>query len=478
MAKHDYDLIIIGGGAAGLTVAAGAAQLGVKTALIEKKKLGGDCLHYGCVPSKTLIKSGKIYHYAKNMKQFGLPQDAVSPCDIKKVMKRVEDVIEKVGLHDSEERFTKMGIKVIYGQPEFTSERELVINGKRLSASKFVISTGSSPMIPPIEGLKEAGYITNTEVFSLKELPKKLLVVGGGPIGVEMAQALSRLGSRVTIVDLSPNILDTEDRDMSKIVAGQLLTEGIDIICNSLVNKISLKRGKKAVMVKNNKSGEKEMIVDEVLVATGRAPNVNGLNLEKAGVKFTKRGIETNLKMETSQKHIYAAGDVNGKYFFTHMAGAEGSMVVRNAVLHIPGKINYMMTPWTIFTDPEIASIGYSEKTARKNNIEYDVYTEVFEEVDRAFTEGETRGRMKILTKKNSTKIIGTQIVGMNAGEIISGAVLALNKGMKLSDLATPVFAYPTLSEINKKSAGKYYAEKIFSEKTRKVLKLLFGYNG
>jgi pyruvate/2-oxoglutarate dehydrogenase complex dihydrolipoamide dehydrogenase (E3) component len=233
------------------------------------------------------------------------------------------------------------------------------------------------------------------------------------------------------------------------------------------------------VLVIEGKEGKEEIIpCDEILLATGRRPNVEGLNLEAAGVNYTNKGIETDLHMQTSQKHIYAAGDVNGQFPFTHMAGAEGSMIVRNAIMHIPGKINYNMTPWVIFTDPEMASIGYNEQRARSDNISYDIYSEDFEEVDRALAEREYQGKIKILTESGSNKIIGVQIVGLHAGELIGASVLALNKGMKLADLATPIIAYPTLSEIHKKSAGKYYAQKIFSPKVKSILKFFFGYQG
>jgi pyruvate/2-oxoglutarate dehydrogenase complex dihydrolipoamide dehydrogenase (E3) component len=472
-------MIIIGGGAAGLTVAAGASQLGAKTALIEKRKaLGGDCLHFGCVPSKTLIKTAKVYHYAKHLDTFGLPKIDLPPCDLAAVMAHVKDVINQVAIHDSVERFQSMGVDVIFGEAAFVSDRELAVNGKTLSAKYFTIATGSSPQVFPIEGLQEAGFVTNEEVFSLTTLPSRLAVLGAGPIGAELAHAFARLGSKVTLIDLVAFPLFIEDRDMAETVVRQMVQDGVSLQMNAKAQRVIQKEDHKILIVEQKDGKKTEIPCDEILVATGRRANVDGLNLEAAGVAFTEKGIETDLHMKTSQKHIYAAGDINGKFPFTHMAGAEGSVVVRNAIMHVPGKIHYDMTPWVIFTDPEIASIGLNEQRAASEGIAYDTHMEEFEEVDRALAESEYRGKIKILTQQGGDKIIGVQIVGLHAGELIGSSVLAVNKKMKLSDLATQIFAYPTLSEIHKKSAGKYYSDKIFSPKVRGILKFLFGYQG
>jgi pyruvate/2-oxoglutarate dehydrogenase complex dihydrolipoamide dehydrogenase (E3) component len=478
MSKYDYDMIIIGGGAAGLTVAAGASQLGAKTALIEKHRLGGDCLFYGCVPSKTLIKTAKVYHYAKHLKKFGLPEVDVPPCHLESVMAHVNQVIHQVAVRDSVERFQRLGVDVIFGSPEFVSDHELRINGKMLSSSRFTIATGSRPMVIPIEGLQQAGFITNIETFSLKDLPSRLAVLGAGPVGAELAHAFARLGSKVDLIDILEYPLALEDCDMAAVVIKQMVHDGISLWMSSKAKQVYQEKTQKVVVVQGKQGKEDIIECDEILLAAGRRPNVEGLNLEAAGVDYTKKGIETEAHMQTSQKHIYAAGDVNGQFPFTHIAGAEGSMIVRNAIMHIPGKIDYKLTPWVIFTDPEMASIGYNEKRAKADNISYDIYSEDFDEVDRALAESESKGRIKILTASGSSKIIGVQIVGLHAGELIGASVLALNKNMKLSDLATPIFAYPTLSEIHKKSAGKYYAEKIFSSKVKSILKLFFGYQG
>jgi len=478
MPTYDYDMIIIGGGAAGLTVAAGAAQLGAKTALIEKEKLGGDCLYYGCVPSKTLIKAAKVYHYAKNLKAFGLPEVDVPPCDLKSVMDHVRKVIDQVGVHDSVERFEAIGVKVILGNAEFVSDHEVVVDGKTLSSKRFTIATGSSPMVFPIEGLQETGFLTNVELFSLETLPERLLVLGAGPIGAELAHAFVRLGSQVTLIDILERPLSFEDQDMADVVIKQMVHDGMSLRMGSKAKR-AYADGNQKVMIIETKDGKEEAIgCDEILVATGRRPNVEGLSLEAAGVNYTKKGIGTDLHMQTSQRHIYAAGDVNGKFPFTHIAGAEGSIIVRNGIMHIPGKINYNMTPWVTFTDPEIGSIGYNEQRAQQDEVEYDVHSETYEEVDRALAESDYEGKIKILTEAGSDKIIGVQIAGLHAGELIGSSILAVNKHMKLSDLATPIFAYPTLSEIHKKSAGKYYAHKIFSPKVRGILKFIFGYQG
>lgn len=479
MANYDYDMVVIGAGAAGLTVAAGASQLGAKTALIERRpQLGGDCLLYGCVPSKTLIKTAKVYHYAKNLKRFGLPSVDVPPCDLHSVMNHVKNTINKVAVHDSVERFEGMGVDVIFGSAAFLSEHEVKVENKTLSSARFTIATGSSPMVFPIEGLKETGFLTNEEIFSAEALPRRFVVLGAGPIGAELAHAFTRLGSKTTLLDLLDYPLGAEDRDMAEVVVNQMVQDGIDLKMKRKAKKVFTENGSKHIIVEDATGEEETIACDEILVATGRKMNVEGLNLEAAGVEYGKKGIETDEHMKTSRKHIYAAGDVNGKFPFTHMAGAEGSVIVRNAVMHIPGKIDYKMTPWVTFTDPEIASVGYNEKRAQAEEIPYDIHTEEFEEVDRALAETEYQGKIKILTEQGSDKIIGTQIVGLHAGELIGSSVIALNKGMKLSDLATQIFAYPTLSEIYKKSAGKYYSDKIFSPKVRKILKFVFGYRG
>jgi pyruvate/2-oxoglutarate dehydrogenase complex dihydrolipoamide dehydrogenase (E3) component len=471
-------MIIIGGGAAGLTVAAGAAQLGAKTALIDKDRLGGDCLFYGCVPSKTLIKSAKVYHYATHLEKFGLPRADIPPCNLKAVMSHVHDVISQVGTHDSVERFEGLGVDVIFGTPEFVSDHEVDVDGRILSSSHFTIATGSRPMVIPIEGLHQTGFITNVETFSLEKLPARLVVLGTGPIGAELAHAFVRLGSQVTLVDVLDYPLSFEDFDMAEVVIKQMVGDGIALRMGSKANK-AYKEGHEKILVIEDKDGKEEAIrCDEILLATGRRPNIEGLSLEAAGVNYTSKGIETDQRMRTNRKHIYAAGDVNGKLPFTHIAGAEGSTIVRNAIMHIPGKIDYNKTPWVIFTDPEIASVGYNEKRAQEEGLEYDIHAENFEEIDRALAESEYEGRMKILTQAGSDKIIGVQIAGLHAGELIGASILAVNKRMKLSDLATPIYAYPTLSEIHKKSSGKYYAEKIFSPKVKGILKFLFGYQG
>jgi pyruvate/2-oxoglutarate dehydrogenase complex dihydrolipoamide dehydrogenase (E3) component len=333
-------------------------------------------------------------------------------------------------------------------------------------------------MVIPIEGLQQTGFITNIETFSLQALPPRLAVLGAGPIGAELAHAFARLGSNVVLIDILEYPLGLEDADMADVVTSQMVHDGMVLRMSSRVKRVYPEKNHKALVLEGAGGKEEVIQCDEILLATGRRPNVEGLNLEAAGVKHTKRGIETDLHMQTSQKHIYAAGDVNGQFPFTHIAGAEGSIIIRNAIMHIPGKINYNMTPWVIFTDPEIASIGYNEKRAKADNIAYDIYSEDFEEVDRALAESEYQGKIKILTASGSNKIIGVQIVGLHAGELIGASVLALNKGMKLADLATPIFAYPTLSEIHKKSACKYYAQKIFSPKVKNILKFVFGYQG
>ncbi len=341
MADYDYDIGVIGGGAAGLTVAAGASQLGVKTLLIEKESvLGGDCLHYGCVPSKTLIKSASVYHKMRNASHYGLPDVDLPPVDFKQVGARIQSVIDTIQVHDSEERFCGLGVKVEFGNASFVDEHVVEYNGKRVSAKYWVLATGSEPVPLPIPGLEETGYWTNKDIFCLQDLPSSLIVVGGGPIGCEMAQSFSRLGTDVRILQRNCQILSAEDEDMAEVVQDAFKTEGIGLDLCANTQEVRRVNGK--VEVVYERDGETHVIsADHLLVAAGRAPNVKNLKLENAGVEYDRRGVKVDNRLRTSQKHIFAAGDVIGKYQFTHAAGYEGGIVISNAVFKLPRKVDY-----------------------------------------------------------------------------------------------------------------------------------------
>ena len=478
MVNYDYDIGVIGGGAAGLTVTAGAAQLGAKTLLIEKEReLGGDCLHFGCVPSKTLIKSSRVYHQMKNAEKYGLPGVDPPPVDFSEITARIQSVISTIQEHDSDERFCKLGARVLHGEPEFVDEHAIRCGGETISAAKWVIASGSSPAIPLIEGLDQTSFITNKDIFSLDRLPASLVILGAGPIAVEMAQAFNRLGSEVVVIQRSGQILSREDKDMADEVMAVLAAEGVQFYLNTSVESLRGIGGKKEIRI-NSKDGKKTILTtEEILVAMGRSSNVEGLKLSSAGVESNKKGITVDRRQRTSQKHIFAAGDVTGLYQFTHAAGYEGGIVVSNAVFRLPRKVDYTNLPWCTYTDPELASIGMNEKAAAAAGLQCAVWTEKFLDNDRSLAEGEQTGKVKMLLDEKE-KIIGIQILGPHAGELINEWVAVLNGNVKLSTLASSVHPYPTLGEINKRIAGAYFSPKIFSDKVKKGLKFFFHLKG
>jgi len=478
MARHDFNIGIIGGGAAGLTVASGAAQLGAKTLLIEKEKdLGGDCLHFGCVPSKTLIRTAQAYHTMKNADRFGLPAVGVPPVEFKQVRERIQSVIAAIQEHDSEDRFCSLGAKVAFGEPTFTDEHSIRLNGESISAKNWVLAAGSSPHIPPIEGLNETPYITNKEIFSLDHLPASMVILGAGPVAIEMAQAFCRLGTKVSVIQRSGQVLSKEDRDMADGVMDVLKGGGVEFHLNATVLDVKGVGTEREVRFKDREENTICVKAEQILVAMGRKPNVDGLALEAIGVETHRKGIRVDDRMRTHQKHIYAAGDITGAYQFTHAAGYEGGIVVSNAVFHLPRKADYTFMPWCTYTDPELASIGMNEKRAEEAGIEYTVFTEFFQDNDRSLAEGERVGKVKMLLDTHE-KPIGIQILGPQAGELLSEWVAVLNGKVKLSTLASAVHPYPTLGEINKRAAGAYLSPKIFSDKVKKGLKFFFHLKG
>ncbi|OIP51026.1 MAG: mercuric reductase [Desulfobacterales bacterium CG2_30_60_27] len=478
MADYDYDIGIIGGGAAGLTVASGAAQLGAKTLLVEKEEaLGGDCLHYGCVPSKTLIKTAHVYHLMKNGPKFGLPAIAPPAVDFREVSKRIRSVIGVIQKHDSVERFCKLGAQVEFGNPEFTDEHAISLNGKFISARTWVIATGSSSAVPPVEGLDKTPYLTNRDLFYLDKLPGSMIVLGAGPIATEMAQAFCRLGTKVTVIQRSGQILSKEDKDMADIVKQMLEEEGVAFQMNVSVVRVGDLGREREVVIKNAAGETQTLKAETILVALGRSPNVIGLGLEKIDIPFDHKGIKVDAHLRTSHKHIYAAGDVIGGYQFTHVAGYEGGVVLSNAIFHLPKKTNYTHVPWCTYTHPELASIGMNEKSAQHAGIDYSVFHEEFDGNDRALAEGESVGRIKLLLDKKE-KPLGVQILGPQAGNLLSEWVAIMNGGVGLSKIASAIHPYPTLGEINKRVVGSVFSPKIFSSTVKKGLKFFFSFKG
>jgi len=477
MATYDFDIGIIGGGSAGLTIAAGASRLGAKTILLEKEKeLGGDCLHFGCVPSKTLIKTAKVYHQLKNAKVYGLPEADVPPVDFSRVVERIRSVIGTIQKHDSAERFCGLGARVECGNPAFIDEHAVSLDGIPYTAKTWVIASGSSPVIPPIPGLDKTTAMTNRDIFYLDRLPGSMIIIGGGPIGIEMGQAFSRLGTTVTIVEMGDAILPKEDKDMADLVMATLQVEGVRFRLNATVLR-AVKAGlQHEVMIKAGDATE-ALCAEAILVAAGREANLRGLGLEGIGVEFDRRGLKLDDRLRTTQKHIYGAGDVTGGYPFTHAAGYEGGIVVTNAVFRLPRKVDYTYLPWCTYTDPELASIGMNEKAAKEAGIRCSVWVEDFHDNDRSLAEGSATGKIKLILDERE-KPVGVQILGPRAGDLLGEWVAVFNGKTGLSTLASAVHPYPTLGEINKKVAGTFLSTKIFSEPVKKGLKLFFNLRG
>jgi len=476
MSKYHYDLIVIGGGAGGLTASTFAGQSAAKTLLVEKyKKLGGDCLHFGCVPSKSLIKSGYAYNVIRQAEKYGLPKIDLPPVDFTKVRNRIQDIIGTIQKHDEPEYIQdKYNVETKFGSPQFVDDHTIDLNGEKITSRYFVIATGSSPFIPPIEGIGDVSYITNLQIFSLDKLPESLAVIGAGPIGMEMAQSFHRLGSKVTVIETTECILPREDEDVSCYVHELLEKEGIDFIVNARVTK--LEQNGNVIKLIAEKDGQMQTIESQaLLVSTGRKANVDDLGLEKAGIEYD-RTIQVNKKMQTSQKHIYAVGDVTGGYQFTHVASYEAVVAIYNAILKIPKKADYTHVPWCTYLDPEVASIGYNEKRAKEEGIDYKVQIDHFQENHRALAESEAHGFIKILINKKR-RAIGVQIIGYHAGDLIHEWVPVLNGKVSLSTISDAIHAYPTMAEINKNATVNYLVSTI-PPWTKKITKFLFGYQG
>lgn len=413
----------------------------------------------------------------KHADAFGLPPVDLPPVDFKQVVKRIQSVIAVIQKHDSEERFCKLGAKVIFGAPSFVDDHAVRMNKTTYTAKNWVIATGSSPARPPILGLDRTPFITNKEIFSLDHLPESMIVLGGGPIGIEMAQAFNRLGAQITVVEHSDQILNKEDKDLADAVMTVLQSEGVKFQLNVKATQVQ-KSGNQTAVTIEKKDGKTGSLKGEMLmVALGRNPNVDGLGLEGIGIEFNRQGIKVDDRMRTSLKHIYAAGDISGGYQFTHAAGYEGGIVVSNAIFHLPRKTDYTYLPWCTYTDPELGSIGMNEKTAAAAGIKYAVITEAFQDNDRSLAEGAPTGKIKLILDEKE-KPIGVQIFGPHAGDLISEWVAVLNGKVKLSTLASAVHPYPTIGEINKRVAGTFFSPKIFSDRIRKGLKFFFSLKG
>jgi len=455
------DLIVIGGGPGGLVVASVAAQVGLRVTLIEKSEhLGGDCLHSGCVPSKTLIHMARTAHSARRGAREGL-LTVMPDIDFNKAIDQVEHVIDKIQKHDDPERFRSYGCEVRFGPARFISPHEVTVGEEVITGRRFVIATGSIPAIPPIPLLEQTGFDTNETIFKRRTLPGHLAVIGGGPIGVELAQAFSRFGSQVTIIEAADRLLPQGDSQASRLLQDALEAEGITIITATQVAGVRREGDARQIALTDGRTVECERI----LVATGRRPVVHGLGLEEAGVEFGKQGIRVDRRMRTTQKHIYAVGDVCGPHPFTHMAEYQAGIALANIVFRTPKKANYRVVPRVVYTDPEVAAVGLTESEAKTKGIKYHIAEFPMAEVDRAMTDNIEHGCARILINKG--RIAGASLVGPHAGELIHELALAMQVKAKVKDIAAMAHAYPTYAQIHRRAINKSYAHLLQSKKVR-----------
>ena len=449
-----YNLVVIGAGTAGLITAAGAAGLGAKVAVIERFLLGGDCLNVGCVPSKCLIRSSRAAEDIRTASQFGVSVADEPRVDFSAVMERMRRLRAHISRHDSAQRFRDLGVDVFLGEGQFSGSNTIQVEGKTLNFKKAVIATGARAVHPPVEGLAEAGFLTNETVFSLTERPRRLAVVGGGPIGCELAQAFRRLGSQVTLIEMSAQFLAREDPEASRLLAETFRREGIDVRLSTRLGRVTSTDTEKQLHLESE--GKKEILgVEEIFVGVGRAPNVENLKLEAAGVKYNKRGVLVNDYLQTTNSRIYGAGDVCMRWKFTHAADAAARIVIQNALFLGRKKLSALTMPWCTYTDPELAHVGMYEREAREKGLEVDQFVRPLSEVDRGLIDGET-GFVKVLVKKGTDQILGATIVARHAGEMISEISLAIVGGIGLKTLSNVIHPYPTQTEAIRQTADAY----------------------
>jgi pyruvate/2-oxoglutarate dehydrogenase complex dihydrolipoamide dehydrogenase (E3) component len=467
--RLDVDICVIGGGSGGLSVAAGASQMGASTVLVEKHKMGGDCLNTGCVPSKALLAAGHAAEAVRHAGRFGV-EASIGGVNAEGVFGHVHGTIAAIAPMDSVERFEGLGVNVIQAAAKFTGPKEVEAGGKRIRARRFVIATGSSAFVPPVPGIDTVPYVTNETVFEQTTLPRHLIVMGGGPIGAELAQAHRHLGCKVTVLEMF-TIMPKDDPELVEVVRARLVADGVELCENARVVRVE-KTAEGIDVVAEQDGAERIISGDRLLVAAGRRPTVDGLGLEAAGVAFSPKGIEVDSRLRTSNKKIFAIGDVAGGYQFTHVAGYHAGVVIKNALFRLPAKVDYAGLPWVTYTAPELAQVGLTEAQAREQGHDIRVLRWPFHENDRAQAEGETDGLVKaIVTPKGH--ILGCGIVGAHAGELIQTWALAISGKLKIGAVATMIAPYPTRGEASKRAAGSYYTPGLFSERTRKVVRFL-----
>jgi pyruvate/2-oxoglutarate dehydrogenase complex dihydrolipoamide dehydrogenase (E3) component len=460
------DLCVIGAGSGGLAVAAGAAQMGAEVVLVERGAMGGDCLNLGCVPSKSLLAAARVADFWRRGAALGIAY-APPQIDFAAVAESVQRVIASIAPNDSEERFAGLGVRVLRAEARFTSPRTVRAGEIEIRPRRFVIATGSQPMVPAIPGLGGVPYLTNETVFANRELPEHLIIIGGGPIGIEMAQAHRRLGARVTVIDVGP-LLPRDDPELAASLTERLSEEGIDTRPRTEI--ASVERDGEVVAIRLA-SGER-IAGSHLLVAAGRRPSIEALDLSAAGIAATVKGITVDARLHTTNRRAFAIGDVAGGPQFTHIALYHAGIVIRNALFHLPAKVDYRALPWVTYTDPELAQVGLTEAATRAANRRVRVLRWHFAENDRAQTERETEGLVKIMTRDNGL-IIGASILGAGAGDLILPWALAISQKLKIGALANLIVPYPTRNEASKRAAGSYYTPTLFSPRTRRLVRFL-----
>ena len=455
--SFDYNLLVIGAGSGGLVSAYIAAAVKAKVGLIEKHKMGGDCLNTGCVPSKALIRTAKAVHEAENAEKYGL--DNMKPSfDFKTVMNRVHSIIKAIEPHDSIERYTELGVEVITGEAKIIDPYRIEVNGKVLTTKNIIVATGARPMVPPIKGLDQVDYLTSDNLWNIEEQPERLVVLGGGPIGSELAQAFNRLGSKVTMVERAPLIMGREDDEVAEFMQSRFEKEGIDVLSSHTANEFVVENGEN-ILICEHEGEQKRVPFDRVLLALGRKANVEGFGMEELGVEINPRGtIETDGFLATNFPNIYAVGDVAGPYQFTHTAAHQAWFASVNALFGTfkRFKVDYRVIPWATFTDPEVARVGINEKEAKEKGIAYEITTYGIDDLDRAIADSSDEGVVKILTVPGKDKILGVTILGKGAGDLIPEFILAMKYKLGMNKILGTIHIYPTMSESNKYAAGNW----------------------
>ncbi|MET0081384.1 MAG: FAD-dependent oxidoreductase [Sedimenticola sp.] len=456
-ASFDRNLVVIGAGSGGLVAAYIAAAVKAKVTLIEKHKMGGDCLNTGCVPSKALIRSARFLAQTRRASEFGF-KSASAEFDFADVMERVSGVVKQVEPHDSVERYTGLGVEVIQGEAKITSPYSVEVNGQTLTTRNIVVATGARPFVPPIEGIDQVDYLTSDNLWELRELPKRLVVLGGGPIGCELAQSFARFGSEVTIVEMAPRLMIREDDDVAALVAERFREDGIDVRAGHMAKQFKVEDGRK-ILVAEYEGEAVEFEFDQVLVAVGRAANVSGFGLEELGVQISdRRTVEVNEFLQTNFPNIYACGDVAGPYQFTHTAAHQAWYASVNSLFGMfrKFKVDYSVIPFATFTDPEVGRVGLNEQEAQQKGVPYEVTVYELDDLDRAIADGEAFGFVKVLTVPGKDKILGATIVGDHAGDLIAEFVAAMRHGFGLNKILGTIHIYPTWTEGNKYAAGNW----------------------